>query len=153
MFFDGSKIPTTVLSRIPNGSFIQNLVPIGQAVSEEKSFEKLLLTMDNDRRQVMAIAYMALGQVSYKIIKIKIIWPFYFSHYTIFHYLKTNEKWGVASSHDVKHCTKELTKCTFVPKYFWGYFMTFGQTDRHCDVWKKMGIYIPSSFAGLIQLR
>ena len=38
---------------------------IGQAVSEEKSFEKLLTTMkDDDRRQVMAIAYIAFGHVS-----------------------------------------------------------------------------------------
>ena len=46
-----------------------SLVPIGQVVSEEKIFEKLLTTKDddddnNDGRQVIAIAHMAYGQVS-----------------------------------------------------------------------------------------
>ena len=36
MFFDGSKIPTSVLCKIPKGTFIPSLVPIGQVVTEEK---------------------------------------------------------------------------------------------------------------------
>ena len=49
MFFDGSNIPTSVLCKIPQGTFIPTLVPIGQAVSEEKGFGKLLMMMtDND---------------------------------------------------------------------------------------------------------
>ena len=39
MFFDGSKIPTSVLCRIPQGILIRSLVPMGQIVSEEKIFE------------------------------------------------------------------------------------------------------------------
>ena len=62
MFFDGSKIPTSVQCRIPQGTFIPSLFPIGQVVSGEKSFEKLLiLMMDDDGHQVMAIAHMAFG--------------------------------------------------------------------------------------------
>ena len=38
MFFDGSKIPTTVLCTIPQGTFIPSSVPLGQVVSEEKIF-------------------------------------------------------------------------------------------------------------------
>ena len=38
MFFDGSKIPTLFLCRIPQGTFISSLVQIGRVVSEEKSF-------------------------------------------------------------------------------------------------------------------
>ena len=40
MYFDGSKIPTSVLCTIPQGTFKVSLVPIGQVVSEEKSFER-----------------------------------------------------------------------------------------------------------------
>ena len=39
------------------GTFIPSLVPIGEVVLEEKSF-------DDNRRQVMAIAHMAFGKVS-----------------------------------------------------------------------------------------
>ena len=39
MFFDRSKIPTPVLCRIPQGTFIPSLVPINQVVSEENIFE------------------------------------------------------------------------------------------------------------------
>ena len=46
MFFDLAKIPTSVLCRIPKRTFIPSLDPIGQVVSEEKSFEKLLKTKD-----------------------------------------------------------------------------------------------------------
>ena len=46
-------------------TFIPSLVPIGQVVSEEKTFEKLLMMMDNnddnDGHQVMAIAHTAFG--------------------------------------------------------------------------------------------
>ena len=63
MFFDRSKIPTSVLCRIPQGTFIPNLFPIGLVVSEEKSFEKIVNDDDDDGRQVMAIAHMAFGQV------------------------------------------------------------------------------------------
>ena len=59
MFFDASKIPTSVLCTIPQGTFKPSLVLIGAIVLEEKSFEKLLTTTD-DGRQVMAIAHMAL---------------------------------------------------------------------------------------------
>ena len=48
MFFNGSKIPTPVLCRIPQETFIPSLVPIGQVVSEEKSFEKLLTTITTE---------------------------------------------------------------------------------------------------------
>ena len=54
MFFDESKIPTTVLCMISQGTFIPSLVPIGPVVSEKKSFEKVI--DDNDGCQVMAIA-------------------------------------------------------------------------------------------------
>ena len=64
MLFDGSKIPTLILCRIPQGTFKLSLVQIGQVVSEEKSFEKLLTTTDDDGRQVMEIAHMAFNQVS-----------------------------------------------------------------------------------------
>ena len=40
MFFDGSKIPTSVLYNIPLETFIPNLVPISQVMSEEKIFER-----------------------------------------------------------------------------------------------------------------
>ena len=46
MFFDGWKVPTSVLCRIPQETFIPGLVLIGQVVSEEKSFEKLWTTTD-----------------------------------------------------------------------------------------------------------
>ena len=49
MFFDRLKIPTSVLCRIPQGTFIPSLVPIGQVESEEKSFEKLLMTMTDTK--------------------------------------------------------------------------------------------------------
>ena len=39
MFFHGSKIPTTVLCKVPQGTFKQSLVLIGQVVLEEKIFE------------------------------------------------------------------------------------------------------------------
>ena len=64
MFFIESKIPTTVLCTIPQGTFILNLVPIGQVVSEEKSFEKLFMTTDDKGSQVMATAHMAFSLVS-----------------------------------------------------------------------------------------
>ena len=38
MFVDESKIPTSVLSRIPQGTFIPSLVLISQVVSEKKNF-------------------------------------------------------------------------------------------------------------------
>ena len=58
------KIPTSVLYRIPQGTFIPRLDPIGQVVREEKSFEKLLTTKIDayDGHQVMAIAHMAFGR-------------------------------------------------------------------------------------------
>ena len=64
--FNESKIPTSVLRRIPQGTFKPSLVSISQEVSEEKSFVYLLTTTDDDddRRQVMAIAHMAFAQVS-----------------------------------------------------------------------------------------
>ena len=40
MFFDKSKILTTVLCRIPQGSFMLSLVSYGKVVSEEKIFER-----------------------------------------------------------------------------------------------------------------
>ena len=53
MFFDRSKIPTPVLCRISQETFKPSLVQIGQVVSEEKSFEKLLTTTtdDNDKQR------------------------------------------------------------------------------------------------------
>ena len=54
--------PTSFLCKIPQETFIPCLVAIGQVVSEEKSFEKKV--NDNDGPQVMAIAHMAIGQVS-----------------------------------------------------------------------------------------
>ena len=62
IFFNGTKIPISVLCRISQGKFILSLVQIGQVVSEKKSFEKLLtITMDDDNNvhQVMAIAHLA----------------------------------------------------------------------------------------------
>ena len=38
MSFKESKIPTPILCRIHQGTFIPSLVSIGQVVSEEKSF-------------------------------------------------------------------------------------------------------------------
>ena len=65
MFFDESNIPKTKLCKIPQETFIPSLVSIGQIVSEEKNFVELLTrTTNDDRRQVMAIANMAFGQVS-----------------------------------------------------------------------------------------
>ena len=66
MFLTDQKSPNSVLCRISQGTIIPSLVLIGQVMSEEKSFEKLLTTMteDDNRRQVMAIAYMAFGKVS-----------------------------------------------------------------------------------------
>ena len=66
MFFSESKIPTSILCRIPQGTFITSLIPIRHIVSEEKSFEKLLTTTDNNAYgcQVMAIAHMAFDQMS-----------------------------------------------------------------------------------------
>ena len=61
IFFKGTKIPSLVLCRIPQGTFIPSWVSIGQVVSEEKSFEKNV--NNDDRHQVMAIAHMAIGQV------------------------------------------------------------------------------------------
>ena len=43
IFFNGSKIPTSVLCRKPKETFTPSLVPIGQAVSEEKIFERKTL--------------------------------------------------------------------------------------------------------------
>ena len=40
MFFDRSKILTTVLCLIPQQTFIPSLVPIGKVVSEEKIIER-----------------------------------------------------------------------------------------------------------------
>ena len=48
--FNGSEIHTPVLCRIPHGTFIPSLVPFGQVVSEEKSFEKLLMTTTMDAK-------------------------------------------------------------------------------------------------------
>ena len=39
MIFDGSKIAKSVPFRIPQGTFIPSLVPIGPAVSEKTIFE------------------------------------------------------------------------------------------------------------------
>ena len=65
MFIDGSKIPRIVLCRIPQGTFIASLNPIGQVVSEKNSLEKLLTTTDNNNGcQLIAIAHMALSQAS-----------------------------------------------------------------------------------------
>ena len=64
MFIDRSKITTIVICRIPQETFIPSLVSNGQVVSEEKSFEKLLKTTDDDGPQVMAITHMAIGQMS-----------------------------------------------------------------------------------------
>ena len=47
MFFDGQKIPTSVLCRIPQGTFIPSLVTMGKVVSE-KSFEKMSMATDDD---------------------------------------------------------------------------------------------------------
>ena len=66
MFFNGSKISTPVLCRIPQGTFIPSLFQIGQVVPKEKSFEKLLTMTDDDGCQVMAIAHMSFGWVSWK---------------------------------------------------------------------------------------
>ena len=67
MFFDGSKLPTLIICRIPQNPFKISFVLIGQVVSEENIFlEKLLTTDDDDDDglQVMAIAHMAFGQLS-----------------------------------------------------------------------------------------
>ena len=40
MFLDRSKIPTGVLCRIPQETFVTSLVLIDQVVSEEKTFER-----------------------------------------------------------------------------------------------------------------
>ena len=39
-FFDGSKIPTSVLCMIHQGTFMPSLVQIGQVVLEEKIFKR-----------------------------------------------------------------------------------------------------------------
>ena len=44
MFFDRSKIPKSVLCRIPQGTFIPSLIPIGQVVSEVKYFFNFIST-------------------------------------------------------------------------------------------------------------
>ena len=68
MFFYKSKISTSVLSRIHKETFILSLAIFGPVVSEEKSFEKLITTMDNDdKHQVMAITHMDYGEVSLKL--------------------------------------------------------------------------------------
>ena len=48
MFFDGSNISTLMLCRISKGTFKLSLVAISQAVSEERSFEKMLTTTTDD---------------------------------------------------------------------------------------------------------
>ena len=40
MFFDRTKIPTSILCMVPQGTFIPSLSLIGQVVSEEKIFER-----------------------------------------------------------------------------------------------------------------
>ena len=40
MFFDGSKIPTSVLCRILLETFVPSLVPVGQVMSKEKILKK-----------------------------------------------------------------------------------------------------------------
>ena len=40
MFFDESKIPTSILCSIPQGAFIPIWFQFGQVVSEEKIFER-----------------------------------------------------------------------------------------------------------------
>ena len=59
MFFKRSKIPTSVLCRIFQETFILSLVQIVQVVSEIKSFEKLLTTTTYDdgrqKRYLVAI--------------------------------------------------------------------------------------------------
>ena len=87
MFFDGSKIPTSVLRRIPQGTFIPSFVPIGQVVSEEKSFE------DDDGHQVTAIAHMAFGKLITQV---------------------TISKSAVNESEDFINSKKELFKAYFV---------------------------------------
>ena len=67
MFFDESKIPTSSQYRMPQETFTSCLVLISQVVSEEKGFVQLLTTTtddDDDGHQGMAIAHLALGQVS-----------------------------------------------------------------------------------------
>ena len=71
MLFHRQKNSTPVLE-LPQGTFKPSLVPIGQVVLDEKSFEQLLTTMmtmdvddvDDHGHQVMAIAHMAFGKVS-----------------------------------------------------------------------------------------
>ena len=41
IFFEESKIPAPILRRISQRTFILSLVPIGQEVSEKKSFERV----------------------------------------------------------------------------------------------------------------
>ena len=48
IFFNRSKIHTTVLYRIPHGILIPSFVPIGQVVLEERSLEKMLTTTDDN---------------------------------------------------------------------------------------------------------
>ena len=48
MFVNGSKISTSVLCNILQEIFILSLIMFNQVVSEEKSFEKLLKTTDDD---------------------------------------------------------------------------------------------------------
>ena len=67
MFFDKTKIPTSVLCRTNQGTFIPSLILMCQVVSEEKSFVQLLMTTtddDDNGRKVMAMAPMAFGKVS-----------------------------------------------------------------------------------------
>ena len=40
MFFNGLKIPISVLCRIPQQKFLLSLIPISQVVSEEEIFDK-----------------------------------------------------------------------------------------------------------------
>ena len=46
VFFDESKIPTSLLCRIPQGTFIPSLVPISPVVSKEKN--NCIIVNDDD---------------------------------------------------------------------------------------------------------
>ena len=48
MFFNGLKIPTSVLCRLTLGTIVPSLVPIGNAVSDEKTFGRKILKESNN---------------------------------------------------------------------------------------------------------
>ena len=55
MFFDRSKIPSPVVCRIPQGTFITSLVPIAQihVVSAEKIFERNTLKIAKKNTELL----------------------------------------------------------------------------------------------------